>query len=199
MYTNKNTFGMKKINLKIEWKTNEYYDIDDLTLTLTDEKIAAIEKAQSILVENRDFDSIRVMIDENCIKADSALHRLGYGFVLVRAGDQLYFVGTDHYDSANQVETDGFVIDEMIEFDDGIPEEPNAPENFSMVELEDFKDEWGQTHDEICANLDLDEDDADDILIIDYFWLEENHKWYPKCASTYTEREDKIADYLRHK
>ena len=67
--------------------------------------------------------------------------------------------------------------------------------NFQMVEIADFENEWGQCHDEICTNLDYDEEESDELLMMDYFWHEE--KWYPKCASTYSEREQEIADYLR--
>lgn len=100
---------MKKLELKIEWKTNEYYDLNNVTLLLTDEKIEAIEKSQKFLKNNPDVNSIKVMIDENCL-ANFGDCRLGYGFVLVGNGENLYFVGTDHYDSANQVETDAFTI-----------------------------------------------------------------------------------------
>jgi len=181
---------MKNFKLRVEWKTNEYYDIDSLTLTLTDEKITAIQKAQALLKENPDFDSIRVMIEENCISADSNLHRLGYGFVLVRAGEGLYFIGTDHYDSRNQVETDSFSID------DGITEEPDIP---TMAEIENFIDEWGQTHDEICVELGYDEDDdgTDEMLMGDgYKWFEKYQKWFPKTSSIFSERDQVIMDYL---
>jgi len=100
---------MKKLELKIEWKTNEYYDLDDVTLLLTDEKIATIEKSQLFLKDNPDIDSIRVQIDENCITSMSD-HRLGYGFIIVSNSDRVYFIGTDHYDSANQVETYAFTL-----------------------------------------------------------------------------------------
>jgi hypothetical protein len=81
--------------------------------------------------------------------------------------------------------------------EDDLLEESNAPENFSEVELTDFKDEWGQYNDEICANLDIDEEGAEDYLMGDYFWLDGEEKWYPKCSSGYSEREQAIADYLR--
>lgn len=83
------------------------------------------------------------------------------------------------------------------ETDDDLLEESNDPRNFSDVELTDFKDEWGQYNDEICANLDIDEEGAEDYLMGDYFWLEDEEKWYPKCSSMYSEREQVIADYLR--
>ena len=185
----------QKLELSIEWRTNEYYDMDTVTLLLVEEKVAAIQKAQTILKENPDLDSIRVMIDQDCIASDSTLHKLGYGFVLVRAGDALYFVGTDHYDSSNQVETEGFELD----VDYGIPEESDAPENFSKAEVEDFVDEWGQTHDEICAELGYDDDDdgSSEMLLGDgYKWFERYQKWIPKCSSLYSKREEKIFEYI---
>ena len=183
---------MKKLELKVEWKTNEYYEVDTLTLLLTDDKIAAIQKAQQFLKENRDIDTIRVRVDQDCL-ATMTDYKLGYGFVIVGGGDALYFIGTDHSDSQYQVETESF----ELEPDDGIPEEDPAPENFSMVEIMDFKDAWGQTHDEICDCLGFDVETSDDLLTDDYFWLEEDKKWYPKSATAFTEREENIADYLR--
>lgn len=179
---------MKEIKLNIEWKTNEYYEMNVVTLLLTDEKIETIQKSQQFLKENSDVDSIRVRVDQDYLTSDTD-YKLGYGFVMVGSGDVLYFIGTDHHDSQLQVETEGFELDE----------EDDLPENFSELELEEFKKNWGQNHVEICANLDYDIEDADDLLVDDYFWLEDNHKWYPKDASTYSKREEKIADYLRHK
>jgi len=98
---------MKKVELSVQWKTNEYYDLDDVTLLLPDDKIEAIEKSKDFLKANPDVDSIRVRIDENCL-ASMSEHRLGYGFVIVSNSDALYFIGTDHYDSSNQVETGAF-------------------------------------------------------------------------------------------
>lgn len=64
-------------------------------------------------------------------------------------------------------------------------------------EIKEFKQNWGQSHSEICANLGYD-NDCDDILMEDYFWVAEDKMWYNKCASMFTEREQEIADYLRH-
>ena len=102
---------MKKLELKVEWKTNEYYDMDMVTFLLTDEKIKTIEKAKKFMKDNPDIDTVRVRIDENCLESMSD-YRLGYGFVLVSNAEALYFVGTDHYDSSNQVETESFILDE---------------------------------------------------------------------------------------
>ena len=82
--------------------------------------------------------------------------------------------------------------------DDGIPQEPTDPENFSDLEVQDFKNIWGQTHNEICFGLDLHPDDSDDVLMLDYFWLEDSKQWYPKLSSSYSDRDQAIADYLRH-
>ena len=73
----------------------------------------------------------------------------------------------------------------------------NDFKNFSTSDIEDFMNEWGQTHVEICSNLEYDASDADDLLMIDYFWVQSNKKWYPKSASGYSKREQAIADHLR--
>ena len=100
---------MKKLELKIDWKTNEYYELDDVTLLLTDEKIFAIQRVGAFLKNNPDIEDARVRIDEDCL-ASMSTHRLGYGFVIVNRSDRLYFIGTDHYDSTLQVETDAFTL-----------------------------------------------------------------------------------------
>jgi hypothetical protein len=75
--------------------------------------------------------------------------------------------------------------------------EKNEPENFSEQEIKDFKKEWGQTHQEICSALCLYEDGAEEFLNVENFWHEEDKMWYPKFSSLFSEREQKIADYLR--
>ena len=87
-------------------------------------------------------------------------------------------------------------LDEEDEPNDFTGEEPIC---FTPVELREFVNEWGQTHEEICANLNVpDSNDADDILMLDHFWLASENKWYPKAASLYTIRQQEIADHLRH-
>jgi len=100
---------MPKFELKVEWKTNEYYDMEYVTLLIPDDKLEAIEKAQAFLKANPDIDSIRVRIDGDCL-ASMSEHRLGYGFVIVRNGDSLNFIGTDNYESSYQVETESFTV-----------------------------------------------------------------------------------------
>lgn len=101
----------QKLELKVEWYSNEHYYLDNVTLLLTDEKVETIKKAQRLSEENPDIDTIRVRIDEDCL-ASMSEYRLGYGFVLVGGGEgtALYFIGTDHYDSKNQVETGEFFL-----------------------------------------------------------------------------------------
>ena len=69
--------------------------------------------------------------------------------------------------------------------------------DFSNLEIKNFKEHWGQSHDEICAALDLDQEGAEGFLVGDYFWVYEDQKWYPTFSSLYSEREQEIADYLQ--
>jgi hypothetical protein len=87
-----------------------------------------------------------------------------------------------------------------------LPEEDEEPGEMGRKHLEPTADEiqsfkayWGQTHDELCNALGLDNPTSDDIIMLDYFWIAEDKMWYNKEASTFTERDQEIADYLRHK
>jgi|JFJP01.1.fsa_nt_gi hypothetical protein len=73
------------------------------------------------------------------------------------------------------------------------------PTCFSPAELREFIEEWGQTHHEICAELEYWENgnDTQDLLMVDYFWLEPMNVWLPKLSSMYTERQEAIAKFLR--
>jgi len=73
--------------------------------------------------------------------------------------------------------------------DQGIPEESNAPENFSMCELEDFIDEHGKFLDEIqvVTGYDLDS----------YFYEPGSTKWIPMTSPDYSERDQAISNYLQ--
>jgi len=64
--------------------------------------------------------------------------------------------------------------------------------------IEKWKEDWGQTHEEICSNLGYDEEGSDDLLMDDYFWLQEDEKWYNKHSSTMTDEEEEITDFLRN-
>ena len=174
----------QKLELKILWKTEDCYEMENVTLLLVEEKIAAIRTAQELLIKNPELDSIRIRIDNDCLATMSTDVRLGYGFVIVQAGDGLYFIGSDNFDSKYQVETETFELE-------GIP---------TGKEIEDFVDEWGQTHDEICSELGYDDDGADEMILGDgYFWLERFQKWFPDCSSMYDELDQMIVEYLKSK
>jgi hypothetical protein len=63
-------------------------------------------------------------------------------------------------------------------------------------EISDFKENWGQSHEEICCCLGYDEEDSEDLLVEDYFWIESDEIWINRNASDFTEREKEIADLL---
>jgi hypothetical protein len=86
---------------------------------------------------------------------------------------------------------DGLYVGDVLE-------ESGDPRNFSDVEIEEWKEKWGQSHSEITANLGYPKSHSlsDELLIDDYFWVEKDKRWYNKCASMFTDREQAIADYL---
>jgi hypothetical protein len=63
-------------------------------------------------------------------------------------------------------------------------------------EIDKFKKDWGQTHEEITANLELELNGSDELLMDDYFWIDNDQIWCNKHASMFTEREQEIADFL---
>lgn len=71
------------------------------------------------------------------------------------------------------------------------------PKDFSDAEIEEFKQNWGQSESEVCSALSLDEEEAGAFLVNDYFYLEDEQKWYEKFSSIYSEKEQEIADYLK--
>lgn len=69
----------------------------------------------------------------------------------------------------------------------------------SDSEIESFKEEWGQSNEEACSNLGYDEEGSEDLLMVDFFWDDEDDLWLNKDSSLFTKRDKQIADYLRHK
>jgi hypothetical protein len=65
----------------------------------------------------------------------------------------------------------------------------------------EFIDTWGQSQEEICVELDLDDDsdDFDDIILEDYFWLPDYQTWLPKASSMYSSMEAVCAEFLYNK
>jgi len=114
---------------------------------------------------------------------------------LKQDGDKLGFI-VDVYGENDLVDTMTVWEEDLNDGADDT-DEPFDPNNFSMVEKEDFIDTWGQYTDEVCAELGYEEDSCDDLLEVDYFYYERSRKWIPKCSSMYSEREQAIADYLK--
>lgn len=65
----------------------------------------------------------------------------------------------------------------------------------NKMETEKFLEKWGQSHEELCSNLDYDINDSDDLIMIDYFMY--NDVWIPINSSYYTNSEQKFANKLR--
>jgi hypothetical protein len=84
-----------------------------------------------------------------------------------------------------------------VDFTDDLSEDEQPSNTPTATEILEFKSDWGQRHSEICVSLGYDEETADDLLMVDYFWLEDTNEWYPIISSAYTEREQEIADFLR--
>lgn len=102
----------------------------------------------------------------------------------------------DVYNQDDNVDTMTIWEDDLTpNSDDETPEELV----FSTQEIDDFVETWGQTHTDVCDALGYSHKESDDLLMVDYFWLPVDKKWLPKIASTYTEREQQLADYLRNK
>jgi hypothetical protein len=113
---------------------------------------------------------------------------------LKQDGDKLGFI-IDVYGQNDILDTMTVWEEDLKDWED--EDEPFDPNNYSLVEVEDFIDEWGQYTDEVCAELGYEEDSCDDLLEVDYFYHERSRKWIPKCSSMYSEREQAIADYLK--
>jgi hypothetical protein len=62
--------------------------------------------------------------------------------------------------------------------------------------MKDFLNEWGQTHQELCDNLELDPKTSDDIIMLDFFWFQ--NLWIPKENSLYTEKDLKIVEKIKN-
>lgn len=94
----------------------------------------------------------------------------------------------------------GDVVDTMAIYEEDLDQPDEEDEDMieiSSVDLEKFIDEWKQTTEEVCTELDYDLNDCDDLLMVDYFWLEKDEVWLPKESSMYSEREQMIANFLR--
>jgi hypothetical protein len=118
------------------------------------------------------------------------------GKIMIVKTDEGFVI--DVYGQNDIVDTMAIWEDDLI--GDDVEEESGAPENFSDVEIQEFKENWGQSHGEITSELGFPRShtEADELILGtgNYFWDEKDKKWYNRCASLFTEREQAIADYL---
>jgi len=116
---------------------------------------------------------------------------------LKQDGDKLGFI-IDVYGQNDVLDTMTVWEEDLKDWDE---EESGDPRNFSDVEIQEFKENWGQSHGEITSELGfpLSHAKSDELIIAtgNYFWIEADKKWYNKHASMFTEREQAIADFLR--
>lgn len=75
-------------------------------------------------------------------------------------------------------------------------------DTITTEEIREFKKEWGQTHGEItsCLGFPKSHNESDELILEtgNYFWVEKDKRWYNRCASGFTTRDQQIADYLRN-
>lgn len=148
-------------------------------------------------LNNSYFEVMHQDFNEDAGREEIQIHAGENGNVyLYQDGDKLGFI-IDVYGQNDLADTMTVWEDDLNPDFGDEDNEPIDPNNWSLVEKEDFIDKWGQYTDEVCAELGYDEEDSDDLLMVDYFYHEESRKWIPKCASMYTPREQSIADYLR--
>ncbi len=104
----------------------------------------------------------------------------------------------------------GFVVDvfgqnnnpdTMHIFESMLTDDEQDNTDISDYDIKQFKEDWGQKHSEITAELgySIRHNESDELLMEDYFWVETDKKWYNKHASMFTEKEQRIANHLQNK
>jgi len=111
-----------------------------------------------------------------------------------------------YYDKKDN-EISSHVINNRTEYEaknEAMADMPTKSENWSLTEyfteeeINEFKEKWGQTHSDLCSELGYSKKNSEDIIMIDFFWIDADKKWYNNESSCFTEREQEIADYLRN-
>jgi len=71
--------------------------------------------------------------------------------------------------------------------------------NLTQKEIDQFTEDWGQSHEEICSCLDYDINDSDELIMDDgYFWYDKKELWINKQASGFQGKDQTISNYLRN-
>ncbi len=140
-------------------------------------------------VEETDTHRIHILCGKN---ARAVLIETDMGFIV-----DVYRITDDENIATMSVWNED--IDEGRDFTDDLSEDeqPDSCKAPTTNEILEFKSYWGQTHKEICEALDYDPLTSDDLLMVDYFWVADDDRWYPKISSIYTEKDQIIADGLR--
>jgi hypothetical protein len=126
------------------------------------------------------------------------IHAGKHGNILIyQDGDKLGFI-VDVYGEND-------VVDTMTVWEDDLTPLPDEDDELDNADITDedivqFKKDWGQTHSGVTAELGYprSHEESDGLLMEDFFWIEKDKRWYNKCASGFTEKEQRIADYLRN-
>ena len=185
-------------DLKRGFEQGDYTVLDELLNMLPIKKLVQAlpeeEWDKYKEINNSYFELMHQDFCEDAGREEIQIHAGENGNVyLFQDGDKLGFI-VDVY-GQNDLADSMTVWEEDL--NDG--EESGDPRNFSDAEIEEFKRYWGQSHSEITANLGYSRkhSESDDLLMVDYFWIEKDKAWYPKSASTFSARDEAIADYLR--
>ena len=135
------------------------------------------------------FKVIHQGFQKELLREEIQIHAGDYGNVFLIKTEEGFIV--DVYGNDN-------LVDSMPIFEEDLePEEDDDMVEISSVDLEKFINEWKQTTEEVCTELGYNMNHCTDLLMVDYFWLEEDKVWLPNESSMYTEREQMIANFLR--
>jgi len=185
-------------DLKKGFELGDYTVLDELLNMLPVKKLVQAlpeeewEKYKDL--NNSYFEVMHQDFNEDAGREEIQIHAGENGNVfLYQDGDKLGFI-IDVYGQND-------LADSMTVWEEDLnPEEDNEnlPVTFTDEEILQWKKDWGQTHSGITAELGYprSHNESDGLLMDDYFWVEKDKRWYNRCASGFTPREQAIADYL---
>jgi hypothetical protein len=175
---------------------NDIKKEERLTTKASEYRTIIVELERLQAARNTDYFKIVPIDDKDRIEIECG--RNGHLF-LIRTDEGMV---VDVYANGNDEIVDTLAIwDEDMnnkrDFTDDLSDNEQHKDKPTDGEIVFFKRHWGQSHVDICESLGYDIGTADDLLMVDYFWIEDTG-WFPIISSAYTEREQEIADYMRH-